>query len=76
VAPRYYGDSEAAMEAALAEMAGRGTRFLVAVRRDAAGRLHGLADAAIPDRFAILFTEIPESRFRVDVSSTELRAAS
>ena len=75
VAPRYYGESEAAMLAALDEMAERGTRFLVAVRRDAAGRVHGLADAAIPDRFAGLFTEIPEARFRVDVSSTEIRTA-
>src|SRR5262249_38785841 len=37
VAARYYGDSEARMHEALDEMAGRGTRFLVAVRRDAAG---------------------------------------
>jgi len=75
VAPRYYGDSEAAMLAALDEMAERGTRFLVAVRRDAAGRVHGLADAAIPDRYAGRFTEIPETRFRMDVSSTEIRTA-
>lgn len=74
VAARYYGDSEAGMHAALAEMAERGARFLVAVRRDAAGRLHSLADAAIPARFAGLFTGIPESRFRFDTSSTELRA--
>jgi nicotinamide mononucleotide (NMN) deamidase PncC len=76
VAPRYYGDSEAAMHAGLLEMANRRTRFLVAVRRDAAGRVHSLADAPVPPRFADLFTEIPESRFRVDVSSTDLRAAS
>lgn len=76
VAPRYYGDSEAAMHAALEEMAGRRTHFLVAVRRDAAGRVLSLADAPVPARFAGLFTQIPESRFRVDASSTELRAAS
>ena len=74
VAPRYYG-GEAGMNAALDEMAERGARFLVAVRRDAAGHLHGLKDAAVPPRFAGVFTEIPESRFRLDVSSTELRAA-
>ena len=75
VAVRYYQDSEPAMRAALEEMAGRNTRFLVAVRQDAGGRVHTLADAPIPERFAGLFTEIPESRFRVDASSTELRAS-
>jgi nicotinamide mononucleotide (NMN) deamidase PncC len=75
VAPRYYGDSEAAMRAALDEMAERGARFLVAVRRDSAGRVHGLADAGVPPRFDGLFTEIPEARFRMDVSSSEIRAA-
>jgi hypothetical protein len=76
VAARYYGGSEAQMHAALTEMAGRGARFLVAVRRDAAGRVRSVADAPIPARFAGLFTQIPESRFRLDTSSTEIRAAS
>jgi hypothetical protein len=75
VAARYYGNSEAQMHAALEEMAARGARFLVAARRDAAGHVHSLADAAVPARFAGLFTQIPESRFRVDISSTELRAS-
>jgi hypothetical protein len=75
VAERYYGDSPTRMRAALDEMAGRGARFLVAVRRDRSGRLHSLADAPVPDAFAALFSAIPESRFRLDVSSTELRAA-
>jgi len=74
VAARYYGNNEAQMYAALEEIAGHGARFLVAARRDAAGRVHSLADAVVPARFAGLFTQIPESRFRVDVSSTELRA--
>ncbi len=73
VAPRYYGDSEERMQAALEEMAGRGTRFLVAVRRDPAGRIRSLEDAPIPSRFGAMFTQIPESRFRQDTSSTELR---
>jgi nicotinamide mononucleotide (NMN) deamidase PncC len=76
VAARYYGHSEARMDAALEEMAARGARFLVAARRNAAGRVHSLADAVVPARFAGLFTQIPESRFRVDISSTELRASS
>jgi hypothetical protein len=44
------------------------------VRRDAAGRVRSLSDAVMPARFAGLFTQIPESVFRVDASSTELRA--
>ncbi len=76
VASRYYGNSEARLDAALEEMASRGTRVLVAARRDPAGRVHTLADAAVAPRFAGLFIEIPESRFRLDVSSTELRARS
>lgn len=76
VAARYYGDSESRMHAALQEMAERGAHFLVAVRRDEAGRVRSLADGVVPARFAGLFTEIPESRFRFDVSSTDLRAGS
>ena len=73
VAPRYYGD-EARMNAALEEMADRGCRFLVAVRIDGTGRVRSLADAAIPPKLARLFTAIPESRFRIDASSSAIRA--
>jgi nicotinamide mononucleotide (NMN) deamidase PncC len=76
VATRYYGGEEARMLAALEELAALGARFLVAVRRDPAGRVRTLADAAVPPRFAGLFAEIPESRFRLDTSSTEIRARS
>jgi nicotinamide mononucleotide (NMN) deamidase PncC len=74
VATRYYGGDEARMVAALQEIADRGCRFLVAVRADAGGRLHALEDVALPARFAALFTPIPESRFRLDSSSSEIRA--
>ena len=73
VATKYYG-SEARMTAALQEIADHGCRFLVAVRVDDAARVHALADAAIPQRFAHLFTPIPESRFRLDASSSAIRA--
>lgn len=73
VATRYYGD-ETRMNAALEEMADRGCRFLVAVRLDGAGRVRSLADAAIPPKFSQLFTAIPESRFRIDASSSAIRA--
>lgn len=73
VAAKYYGD-EARMIAALHEIADRGCHFLVAVRADSTGRLHSLVDAAVPSGFAQLFTPIPESRFRLEVSSSEIRA--
>jgi hypothetical protein len=73
-APRYYGDDEARMHAAIEEIAGAGASFLVAVRSDAAGRLLALRDISVPHRYRDLFTEIPEHRFRLDTSSSELRA--
>jgi hypothetical protein len=74
VAPRYYGDNEARMHVALEEIANSGGSFLVAVRIDAAGRVRALNDIPVPRRYADLFTEIPEHRFRVDTSSSEIRA--
>ena len=73
-APKYYGDDEDRMQVALEEIAGSGASFLVAVRSDAAGRLRALGDIAVPRRYADLFTEIPEHRFRLDASSSEIRA--
>src|SRR5262245_53447544 len=74
VAPRYYGGDAERMAAALQEIADGGCGFLVAVRIDAAGRVRTLADVAVPPRFASLFTAIPEGRFRLDSSSSDIRA--
>jgi nicotinamide mononucleotide (NMN) deamidase PncC len=74
VAPKYYGDDEARMHVALEEIAGSGGSFLVAVRSDAAGRVRALGDIPVPRRYVDLFTEIPEHRFRLDTSSSEIRA--
>jgi cytidylyltransferase-like protein len=74
VAPKYYGHDEDRMHAALEEIAGAGASFLVAVRSDAAGRLLALSDIVVPRRYVDLFTEIPEHRFRLDTSSTAIRA--
>jgi nicotinic acid mononucleotide adenylyltransferase len=74
VAPKYYGDDELRMHMALEEIASSGGSFLVAVRIDAAGRVRALNDIAVPRRYADLFTEIPEHRFRFDISSSEIRA--
>jgi hypothetical protein len=74
VQPRYYGDREAARDAALRQIREAGCRFLVAGRK--AGDLFlTLADVAVPREFADLFSAIPAETFRADVSSTELRRA-
>jgi hypothetical protein len=62
------------MHLALEEIANAGGSFLVAVRLDAMGRVRALGDLPVPRRFANLFTEIPEHRFRLDTSSSEIRA--
>jgi nicotinic acid mononucleotide adenylyltransferase/nicotinamide mononucleotide (NMN) deamidase PncC len=74
VAARYYGDNAERMAAALQEIADRGCSFLVAVRVDRAGRVRALSDVAVPEPFARLFVAIPESRFRLDSSSSDIRA--
>jgi hypothetical protein len=71
---QYYGDDEDRMHLALEEIANSGASFLVAVRLDAAGRVRTLGDISVPRRYAELFSEIPEHRFRVDASSSAIRA--
>jgi nicotinic acid mononucleotide adenylyltransferase len=74
IAPKYYGADDVRMHAALDEIANSGASFLVAARIDAAGRLCTLSDISVPRRYADLFTAIPEHRFRMDASSSEIRA--
>jgi hypothetical protein len=74
VAPKYYGDDQVRMHAALEEIGSSGGSFMVAVRIDAAGRVRTLSDIPMPRRYADLFAEIPEHRFRIDISSSEIRA--
>jgi hypothetical protein len=62
------------MHGALEEIGSAGGNFLVAVRVDAQGRVRALSDIAVPHRYADLFVEIPEHRFRLDLSSSEIRA--
>ena len=61
------------MLTALAEMWAGGTRFLVAGREDQ-GAFKTLKDVPIPQGFETLFRDLPEDQFRLDVSSTQLRA--
>jgi hypothetical protein len=75
VAPRYYQNSEARMAEALDAIRRRGCRFLVAGRIDQQGQFIELEHVGIPDAYRDLFTAIPWEEFRVDLSSTQLRAA-
>ena len=74
VLPRYYGDDEAKMLAALGRIQELDCRFLVACRVDARGECLQASELPIPGPYRDLFEEIPPERFRWDISSTELRA--
>ena len=71
--PRYYGNSHEAVREALQEIKDLGCSFLVAGRTDENGRFAQVGDLPIPQRFQNLFAGIPDSAFRRDISSTELR---
>jgi hypothetical protein len=71
---RYYDGGETGMRQALQRIAGHGCRFLVAGRIDSAGQYVQCAQLPIPAEYAGLFTQIPEGRFRCDLSSTVLRS--
>jgi hypothetical protein len=72
VDPRFYGGSVETMRAALAEIRGHGSRFLVAGRL-AGDRFVELEQVGMPDEFRDLFSAIGCEMFRADVSSTQLR---
>lgn len=72
VAPDYYDGTNMGMEVALAGLRDLGSRFFVASRQWE-GSCRGLEDVAIPAGYDDLFESIPESEFRMDVSSTALR---
>jgi hypothetical protein len=73
VAPRYY-QGNVTVETALGRIRACGCRFLVACRVDDRGRLTGLEDLDIPAAFAGLFQALPAEQFRLDLSSTLMRA--
>ncbi|MBX3143119.1 MAG: hypothetical protein KF813_05135 [Trueperaceae bacterium] len=70
---RFYDGDEGAMLEALDRIRRQGCRFLVAGRA-AQGEFRTLADLALPPAAADLFTSIGERDFRLDLSSTALRA--
>ena len=72
VDPCYYDGDEATMRAGLEVIRANGCSFLVAGRK-IAGRYVGfdkLELAVAPD----LFAELPESAYRLDISSSQIRA--
>lgn len=71
---RFYGGEEAGLSAAMAHLREHGCRFLVAGRTDAEGRFLALEDLGVPAVYRDLFTALPAKEFRVDLSSTQLRA--
>ena len=74
VAPKYYGGSERNMMSALATIAESNGRFLVAGRL-VDGVFRTLSDVKVPSQFRSMFESIPESSFRQDISSTDLRGS-
>ncbi len=67
---QYYDEGEQGVAAALEEFAAGGCRFWVAGRVDG-DAYRTLADMDVPTEYADLFLAVP---FRMDISSTELRA--
>jgi hypothetical protein len=72
---RFYEGRSSRMTDALREIRDLGCRFLVAGRAQESS-FTTLSDLAIPAGFDDLFHELPEERFRADVSSTEIRKES
>jgi hypothetical protein len=70
--PRYY-DGVKGRDAALGKIVERGCRMIVGGRVDAGGEFRVWEDR-LAGEFRELFEVIPEGEFRVDVSSTQLRA--
>lgn len=70
---RFYDNDPAKMTTALEAIQTAGCRFLVAGRLQN-DQFRTLASLTIPPQFQDLFRQIPASRFRMDISSTELRA--
>jgi nicotinamide mononucleotide (NMN) deamidase PncC len=70
---RFYGGSDSHLDCALTGLCAKGCRFLVAGRVNTEGRFVDLDSLNIPAKHRDLFTPIPSSRFRVDLSSTQVR---
>lgn len=72
--PKYYRGGDAARDAAVAAIAAVGCRFLV-FGRTLQSHFQTLSDVTIPPLLRQLCDEVPETQFRDDISSTELRTS-
>ncbi|KAJ4767882.1 Nucleotidylyl transferase superfamily protein [Rhynchospora pubera] len=72
VNPKYYGGDYSRMLEILLECKRTGTTFIVGGRK-VDGIFKVLDDCEIPEELREMFISIPEDKFRVDISSTELR---
>jgi Cytidylyltransferase-like len=75
VDPRFYGGDLGAMLRALQQIRDTGCHFFVGGRVDSTGSFVEVGDIVIPPAYRDLFTGLSEQVFRVDVSSTALRAS-
>lgn len=71
--PRFYDDSLEKRDEALAELQSLNCSLLVAGRIDSEGVFHDCSELPIPSEYTSLFQAIPDSVFRLDISSTTLR---
>jgi hypothetical protein len=71
---QYYAGSLSARDAAIATLTAGGHRFLV-FGRLIRGKFEGLDKLHLPPAFRSLCDAVPESLFRDDISSTQLRAS-
>jgi nicotinic acid mononucleotide adenylyltransferase len=74
--PRFYGQSSDKLLQALRAIREKGCRFLVAGRMDENGNYRLATELNYPDEFSDLFMPIPGDQFRIDISSTRIRAES
>jgi hypothetical protein len=70
---RFYQNSDELRDAALIDLGARGCRFLVAGRATTSGKFLSLKEIQVPGWARLLFDEIEEQEFRLDLSSTVLR---
>ena len=72
---KYYNNDSALMYKSMGQIIKNNCKFLVA-GRFYKSQFMGLSSIDIPSGFSDMVTEIPESEFAIDISSTEIRKRS
>jgi hypothetical protein len=70
---RFYDNSYKQLQTALSDIQNQGCSFLVAGRVDDHGTFFEATELEVPEPFRKMFQFMPPGRFRLDISSTELR---